>query len=76
MQARKTTGGSDPDYSKDLARFAAFVAEEVGRLDPKAWVTYASGTGFDVESIQNSRGWQDAARPARGLSTRIHSEDP
>ena len=37
-QARKTMGGSDPDYSKDLARFAAFVAEEVHKLDPKAWV--------------------------------------
>ena len=53
-QARKTMGGSDPDYSKDLARFAAFVAEEVQKLDPKAWVTYASGTGFDVDSIQTS----------------------
>ena len=54
MQARKVTGGSDPDYSKDLARFAAFVAGEVARLDPKAWMTYSSGTGFDVESIQTS----------------------
>ena len=53
-QARKTMGGSDPDYSKDLARFAAFVAEEVQKLDAKAWVTYASGTGFDVDSIQTS----------------------
>jgi hypothetical protein len=53
-QARKAMGGSDPDYSKDLARFAAFVAEEVQKLDPKAWVTYASGTGFDVDSIQTS----------------------
>jgi hypothetical protein len=52
--ARRTMGGSDPDYSKDLARFAAFVAEEVNKLDPKAWVTYASGTGFDVDSIQTS----------------------
>jgi hypothetical protein len=54
IQARKATGGSDPDYSKDLARFAAFVAGEVSRLDPKVWVTYSSGTGFDVESIQTS----------------------
>jgi hypothetical protein len=53
-QARKTMGGSDPDYSKDLARFAAFVAEEVHKLDPKACVTYASGTGFDVDSVQNA----------------------
>jgi hypothetical protein len=53
-QARKTMGGSDPDYSKDLARFAAFVAEEVHKLDPKAWIIYASGTGFDVDSIQTS----------------------
>jgi len=53
-QARKTMGGSDPDYSKDLARFATFVAEEVHKLDPKAWVTYASGTGFDVDSVQNA----------------------
>jgi len=53
-QARKTMGGSDPDYSKDLARFAAFVAEEVHKLDPKAWMTSACGTGFDVDSIQTS----------------------
>jgi hypothetical protein len=53
-QARKTMGGSDPDYSMDLARFAAFVAQEVHRLDPQAWVTYSSGTGFDVDSIQTS----------------------
>jgi len=53
-KARQTMGGSDPAYSKDLARFAAFVAEEVRKLDPKAWVTYLSGTGFDVESIQTS----------------------
>ena len=53
-QARKMMGGRDPDYSKDLARFAAFVAEEVQKLDPKAWVTYAAGTGFDVDSIQSS----------------------
>ena len=52
--ARKMMGGRDPDYSKDLARFAAFVAEEVQKLDPKAWVTYSSGTGFDVDSIQSS----------------------
>jgi hypothetical protein len=37
-----------------LARFAAFVAEEVHKLDPKAWMIYASGTGFDVDSIQTS----------------------
>jgi hypothetical protein len=53
-QARQTMGGSDPEYSKDLARFAAFVAEEVRKLDPEALVTYLSHTGFDVESIQTS----------------------
>ena len=53
-KARQTMGGGDPDYSKDLARFAGFVAEEVHKLDPKACVAYLSGTGFDVESIQNS----------------------
>jgi hypothetical protein len=53
-QARKTMGGRDPDYSKDLARFAAFVAEEVHNLDPKASIIYAAGTGFDVDSIQAS----------------------
>jgi hypothetical protein len=52
--ARQTTGGSDPEYSKDLARFAGFVAEEVRKLDPNAWVAYTTGTGFDVESIQRS----------------------
>jgi len=52
--ARQTMGGSDPDYSKDLARFVGFIAEEVSKLNPKAWVTYLSGTGFDIESIQTS----------------------
>jgi hypothetical protein len=57
--ARQTMGGNDPEYSKDLARFAGFVAEEVRKLDPKAWVAYTTGTGFDVESIQ---------RPASGAT--------
>src|SRR5262245_16409445 len=52
--ARQVMGGNDPDYSKDLARFATFVAEEVHKLDPHAWVTYVAGTGFDFESIQTS----------------------
>lgn len=53
-KARQTMGGSDPEYSKDLARFAGFVSDEVRKLDPKAWVAYTTGTGFDVESIQTS----------------------
>jgi hypothetical protein len=53
-KARQTLGGNDPEHSKDLARFAGFVAEEVRKLDPKAWMTYLSGTGFDYESIQRS----------------------
>ncbi|HEU0006836.1 MAG TPA: hypothetical protein VFS12_12675 [Terriglobia bacterium] len=50
----RQTSGSDPDYSKDLARFVGFIAEEVRKLNPKAWVTYLAGTGFDVESIQSA----------------------
>ena len=53
-RARQAMRGTDPDYSKDLARFATFVAEEVHKLDPQAWVTYLSGTGFDFDSIQSS----------------------
>ncbi|MCI0621391.1 MAG: hypothetical protein L0387_06940 [Acidobacteria bacterium] len=53
-KARQAMGGNDPDYSKDLARLTGFVAEEVRKLDPKSWVSYLTGTGFDVESIQTS----------------------
>lgn len=53
-KARLAMGGADPDYSKDLARFVGFLAEEILKLDPSAWVAYLSGTGFDYESIQAS----------------------
>jgi len=53
-KARQAMGGNDPDSYKDLARITRFMAEEAHKLDPDTWISYATYTGFDYNSVEGA----------------------
>lgn len=58
-KARAIQGGHDSDYFKDLSRIVIFSINELRQLDSSYWISFATHTGFDYDSIQQSvsRSW-------------------
>ncbi|HJN14960.1 MAG TPA: hypothetical protein QGH10_05710, partial [Armatimonadota bacterium] len=59
VAARTAIPGDAPDYYKDMALSTAPVAALAHELDPDAWLTYATYTGFTPEMAQDPPSWMD-----------------